>query len=156
MDLPWRTPAFEVALTARWADMDFNQHMANTAFLAAAAQVRMEYFEEHGFRVADFARLDVGPVIRRDELEYFREVQLLDTLRCTLQRAGLSADGARFVLRNEFHTEDGVLAARVTSRGGWLSLSRRKLCVPPPALAEALQRLAAAEMHETLPDLRPA
>ena len=39
---------------AGWGTMDFNSHMANTAYLDMAADVRMAFFEEHGFPVAEF------------------------------------------------------------------------------------------------------
>lgn len=155
MDRRCEPQAFETRFTARWGDMDFNSHMGNVAFLAAAAQVRMEFFRENGFAMGDFARLRIGPVVRRDELDYHREVRLLDTLRATLTLAGLSQDGARFRLCNEFHAEDGTLAARVSSSGGWLALERRKLCVPPAGLTEALRRLAATPDFQALPGLRP-
>jgi acyl-CoA thioester hydrolase len=56
-----------------------------------------------------------------------------------------SADGARFRLRNEFFREDGQLAARVTSIGGWLDLTQRKLVAPPPRLAQLLRALVRSE-----------
>jgi acyl-CoA thioester hydrolase len=59
----------------RWGDMDFNAHMSNTAYLDVSADVRMMYFQEHGFPMREFERLRVGPVITRDELEYFRELR---------------------------------------------------------------------------------
>src|SRR5262245_41248760 len=59
---------------AGWATMDFNGHMANTAYLNLAADVRMAFFAEHGFPPGEFRRLAIGPVIQKDELEYFREV----------------------------------------------------------------------------------
>jgi hypothetical protein len=34
---------------AGWATMDINGHMANTAYLDLAADVRMAFFAEHGF-----------------------------------------------------------------------------------------------------------
>lgn len=154
MDMRRDPQGFETRFTARWGDMDFNGHMGNVAFLAAAAQVRMEFFQEHGFEVGDFARLRVGPVVRRDELDYHREVRLLESLRATLALAGLSADGARFRLSNAFHADDGTLAARVASSGGWLDLDRRKLRAPPPELAEALRRLPRTDDFAELPALR--
>ena len=44
---------FEKTLVAGWRDMDYNSHMANTAYLDRAADVRMMYFAENGFSVAD-------------------------------------------------------------------------------------------------------
>jgi acyl-CoA thioester hydrolase len=81
----------------------------------------------------------------KDELEYFKEVGLLETLRVTLSLASLSEDGSRFLMRNEFFRADGKLAARVTSTGGWLDLTARKLVAPPEKLLAALRSLPRAE-----------
>ena len=126
---------------AGWADMYFNSHMKNTAFLDKGADVRLAFFAENGFPTAEFFRLKIGPVIQRDEVEYFREVALLQQIEVTLAVAGLSDDGSRFRIRNEILTADGKLCARVTSSGGWLDLVKRKLVKPPEGLAAALRTL---------------
>jgi len=132
---------FEKRLVAGWGDMDFNAHMRNTAFLDKSADVRMMFFSETGFPMDEFARRKIGPVIRKDELEYFKEIRLLEELRVTLVIAGLADDGSRFIFRNEFWRGDEELAATVTSAGGWLDLARRKLVAPPEALRAALRSL---------------
>ena len=142
---------YKKTLQAGWGDMDFNSHMGNTAYLDKAADIRMMFFSEHGFPVSEFARLRLGPVIQKDEIEYFREVNLLDELTITFESAGLSADGSRFIIRNEFFRADGKLIARVTSTGGWLDLSIRKLVVPPTALLEAMQELHRTDDFQELP-----
>ncbi len=86
---------------AGWGTMDFNGHMANTAYLDLAADVRMAFFAEHGFPPCEFRRLAIGPVMQKDELEYFREVGLYDTVTVTYATLAMSADGARFVVENE-------------------------------------------------------
>ena len=138
-------PPFQKILTAGWRDMDYNSHMANTAYLDRAADVRMYYFAENGFSVDDMMRLRIGPVVMKDEIEYFREVKLLQEVRVSLVCAGLAADGSRFVLRNEFAHVDGTRCAVVTSTGGWLDLNTRKLVSPPDALRQALEALDKAE-----------
>ena len=128
-------------MIAGWGDMDFNAHMKNTAFLDKSADVRMMFFSENGFPMAEFSRLKLGPVIMKDEVEYQREVGLLQEIRVTMAIAGLSPDGSRFQIRNEIFRSDEKLCARVTSTGGWLDLSARKLVAPPAALLSALQTL---------------
>ena len=134
LDTSSRPPLFEKPMIATWGDMDYNGHMRNTAFLDKSADIRLMFFAEHGMPVEEFMRLKIGPVVRKDELEYFREIRLLEEMRVTLSAAGLSADGSRFLIRNEFWRDNGTLAARVTSSGGWLDLAARKLVVPPDAL----------------------
>ena len=141
---------FEKRLVAGWGDMDFNSQLRNPALLDKSADVRMMFFSENGLPMEEFIRLKIGPVIRKDEIEYFKEIRLLEELRVTLGLAGLAEDGSRFILRNEFWRADGQLAAKVTSSGGWLDLSLRKLAVPSAALLTALRSLPQTEDYQTL------
>jgi acyl-CoA thioester hydrolase len=141
---------FEKRLVAGWGDMDFNAHMRNTAFLDKSADVRMLFFAEHGFPMDELVRRKIGPVIMKDVVEYFKEVRLLEELRVTLASAGLAEDGSRFIIRNEFWRADAKLTAKVTSTGGWLDLSLRKLVAPPEALLAALRSLPQTEDFQAL------
>lgn len=132
---------YSKTLYAGWADMDFNSHMKNTAFLDKSADVRMLFFSDNGFPSAEFARLKLGPVVMKDEVEYYKEVGLLQEITVTLAIAGLAPDGSRFVMRNEIFRTEGTLCARITSAGGWLDLTARKLVAPPQALLSALHSL---------------
>jgi len=136
---------------AGWRTIDMNGHMANTAYLDLAADVRMAFFAEHGFPAGEFRRLAIGPVIRRDEVEYFREVGLHDTVTVTYAALAMSADGARFVVENEIWLQSGTLAARVRSTGGWLDLRARQLVAPPDALLAAFVAVPRAPGFEVLP-----
>src|SRR5207248_5801739 len=127
---------------AGWGTMDFNGHLANTAYLNLAADVRMAFFAEHGFPPSEFRRLALGPVIRKEELEYFHEVGLHDTVTVTYAVLAMSADGARFVVENEIWSASGERAATVRSTGGWLDLRARKLVAPPPTLLAAFAEVA--------------
>ena len=141
---------FEKVLFAGWGDMDFNAHMRNTAYLDKSGDVRMHFFAEHGFPMSEFVRLRIGPVVFKDEVEYFLEIGLLESFHVRLALAGQSEDGSRFLLRNEFLKEDGRPAARVNSLGGWLDLAARKLTAPPPDLREALRSLTRTEDFQNL------
>lgn len=136
---------FEKMFHVRWGDMDFNGHMKNTAYLDMSGDVRMMYFADHGFSMREFERSRMGPVILRDELDYYKEMRLLESIRVNLQLAGLSADASRFCFRNEFFREDGKPVARVNSTGGWLDLVARRLVAPPEQLAQLLRDLEASE-----------
>lgn len=141
---------YSKSFVAGWADMDFNSHMRNTAFLDRAADVRMMFFAENGFPMQAFVTRRIGPVIMKDEVDYFREVALLQEITVTLALAGLAPDGSRFLMRNDVLNADGKLCARVTSAGGWLDLGARKLVVPP---AELLATLATLDRTDTFAEL---
>jgi len=142
---------YSKTLLASWADMDFNAHMRNTAFLDKSADVRLMYFSEHGFPAGEFSRLRLGPVIMKDEVEYRKEVSLLQEITVTLAIAGHSDDGSRFILRNEICRMDGTRCASVTSWGGWLDLTARKLVSPPEALHNAMKSLQPTSDFVVLP-----
>jgi acyl-CoA thioester hydrolase len=138
---------------AGWGSMDFNGHLANTAYLDLAADARMSFFAEHGFPPSEFRRLGIGPVIRRDELEYFREIDLHELVTVTCAAGAMSPDGSRFVVENEIWSASGELAATVRSTGGWLDLRLRQLVTPPNGLLAAFIQIPRSESFVELPPL---
>ena len=140
---------------AGWGTMDFNSHMANTAYLNLAADVRMAFFADHGFPPSEFRRLAIGPVIRKDELEYFHEVGLHETVTVTYALLAMSADGARFIVENGIWLPSGERAATVRSTGGWLDLRARKLVAPPADLLAAFMQVPRSPDFAELPPLMP-
>jgi acyl-CoA thioester hydrolase len=133
-----------------WEHLDANGHMRNTAYLDLAVDVRMMFFQDSGFPMHEFERRRIGPVVKRDDIEYFREFRLLEPVAITLTLAGLSEDASHFSLRNEFFKSDGTLAARLSSTGGWLDLSARRLIAPPSMIIQALNRLVRTADYVTL------
>lgn len=138
-------------LYAGWADMDFNSHMRNTAYLDKTADVRQMFLIEHGFPVEEFLRLGIGPVVMKDEIEYFKEVRLQQVITVTYMLAGQALDGSRFLLRHEILRPDGQLCARVTSAGGWLDLAERKLVAPPQQLLAVMNLIEKTNDFIVLP-----
>jgi len=142
---------YKKTLFAGWADMDFNGHMANTSYLDKTADVRQQFLMEHGFPMSEFSRLRIGPVVMKDEVEYFREVSLQEQITITYALAGHASDGSRFLLRHDIFRADEKLSARVTSAGGWLDLTKRKLIAPPTDLFNAMNSLDRTEDFVELP-----
>lgn len=142
---------FEKHFTVGWADVDANSHMRNTSYLERAADVRLMYFAAHGFPLNEFRRLRFGPVVRKDEVEYFREVCLLDEFTVNFELAGLSEDASRMCLSHSFVGKNGQLLAKVKTLAGWLDLEHRKLVKPLTSLEEALRNLPQTQNFEILP-----
>jgi acyl-CoA thioester hydrolase len=144
-------PLFIHKLTASWADMDYNSHMANTAYLNRAVDARMAFFTSKGLPLAEMMRLRVSWVVMKDEQEYRREIFWMEEFSITVGLAGLAHDCSRFKIRNDFFRADGQLAAKVTSTGGFLNLDTRKLVIPPQELVTIYQTMPKTEDYETLP-----
>lgn len=144
---------YVLTIHARWGDMDFNGHMRNTAYLDASGDTRVRYFADHGFTAREFERLQVGPVILRDALEYHRELHLLEEVQVGLAVLGLSEDGSHFRMRNDFRRPDGQKVARVESTGGWLDLKARRLTAPPAELLAVLRDMPRTSDYAPLDSL---
>jgi acyl-CoA thioester hydrolase len=136
---------------AGWADMDWNSHMANTAYLNKVVDARVLMLAQKGFPLEAFIRLRLGVVIMKDELEYRREVKWMDEIGITFAVAGLAGDGSRFKLVNQILNAKGALCARITSIGGFMDLDARKLVAPPAAVLAAYQSLPRTEDYADLP-----
>jgi acyl-CoA thioester hydrolase len=140
------TTPFVEHYRARWADMDFNQHMRNAAFLGCAEETRMRWLDARGWPMTRFQEARIGPVILEDRLQYRRELRLLEPFRVDLLLVGITPDGARFRLRNRFFRDgDDALAAVVDSHLLWLDLQTRRPIVPPDDLRDLWAGLDRAE-----------
>lgn len=132
---------FSQRFSVRWADLDANAHMKNTAYMEYAIQVRFAYFNHHGFSAQEFAKRGFGPVIFREEISYFKEVHMLEEIDVTMLLGAINSDASRFILVNEIFKADGQKAASTRTEGAWLDLKTRKLTAPPTELAEILLNL---------------
>lgn len=143
--------AFTTQHIVGWAQLDANGHMANTAYLDTVVDTRFAFFASQGFPAPAFAQNGIGPVARKDEVEYFKELRFQQSYTVNFRMGALSEDGSRFRLVNEIHRGDGQLAARITTSGGWFDLAARKLVAPPEGLAAALRALEKTEDFAVLP-----
>jgi acyl-CoA thioester hydrolase len=145
---------FKHSFRVGWSDIDVNAHMRNSAYFERSVDVRILFFEEVGFPVAELMRRRMGPVVMKEEIAYFREILLLEEFAVSLELAGLSEDGSRWRLASEFVRGAGETAARLVSAGGWLDLESRRLIRPPRELLATMERLARTPDFEILPSGR--
>jgi acyl-CoA thioester hydrolase len=129
---------FSESYRARWADMDFNQHMRNAAFLGCAEETRMRFLDSRGFGMAEFQKQQFAPVVLEDRITYKHELRLLEAFRVDVQVAASTRDLRRLKVRNRFFREsDGALCATVESVFLWFDLKERKPRLPPEPLKKA-------------------
>ena len=148
----WSMDMYRKTLYAGWSDMDFNSHTKNTAYLDKAADVRQMFLIETWISNRGILAVSrIGPIVMKDEVEYFSEIHLQQKIDVTYALAGHAADGSRFLLRHEIYRPDGKLSARVTSLGGWMHLDARKLVAPPPQLLAVMNILEKTEDFVDLP-----
>ncbi|MGE4232850.1 MAG: acyl-CoA thioesterase [Bacteriovoracia bacterium] len=134
----------------RWADLDPNWHLKNTAYEDYAAHVRFSFLNENGFPFGKHKELKFAPVIFSQKYEYFKEIGPEQKFKMNYKIAGLSQDGRKYRLRNEVIRSDGAIAARITIDGSFLDLTTRKLRPPPNELFEIVKKLDRTDDFEEL------
>lgn len=145
--------AFICRFEVRWADLDGNRHVRNTAFSEYASHTRFQLLAAHGFTPERLEAQRFGPVMMREEIRYRREVLFGDTLSVDVSCAGLSADASHWLVRQEVRRSDGKDAAILVIQGSWINLDSRKSIAPPSELADVLQRLPRVKDFAELPSL---
>lgn len=139
-----------VSFRVRWADLDANGHLRNTAYSEYATEARLRHLSEGGFPPERFRELGIGPVIFREEARYRREVLLGDAVTLDFRAEGLSEDGSRWRVAHRVCRSDGEVAATLRLEGGWMELEDRNLVRPPPGLLEVLRRVPRTDDYEEL------
>lgn len=137
--------------TVRWSDCDANGHMRNTAYSEYGIDLRIAFLDEHGFGFEQFRETGFGPVLLREEIDYFRELKMNDAVEVDYRQLGVSADGSRFRLEHHFTRPDGKTAAHLVLDGGWMDMRIRRLAPPPEALARAWSSAPRADTWAELP-----
>ena len=141
---------YEKTFEVRATDLDVNRHLTSSVYLEYAIHARMSSMAELGLLQVLEAE-QVAPVVFRDEIDYRRELRVLDEVRVSVELAGLSEDVSRWLLHHEFTRSDGVVSARIRTSGAWFHLVTRKLTVPSPVLARDFATLHHTDDFEVLP-----
>jgi len=143
--------SFSVGFTSRWADFDPNNHMRHSAYTDYAAEARVRMFNEYGLNLIEFNKLNIGPILFREETIFRREIRLSEDIRVEVFLKGISESGERFKFSHKIFKTEGSLAAEVEIYGAWLDLKTRKLTKPPKIVLEALKDIERTEDFEDIP-----
>jgi acyl-CoA thioester hydrolase len=117
--------AYRKSFVVRWSECDVNGHVRNTAYSEYGIETRLSYLTENGLPYSWMVEHGFGPVIQREEIDYFHELHLGDAIELDLKSLGASPDGGRFKFSHDVYKPGGRHVARIVIRGGWLDLRRR-------------------------------
>lgn len=143
--------SFKVGFTSRWADFDPNNHMRHSAYNDYAAEARVRMFNAYGLSLIEFNKLNVGPVLFREETNFKKEIRLSEDITVEVFLKGMSENGERFRFYHKIYKEDGRLAAEIEIYGAWLDLKERKLTQPPEIVLQTLRDIERTEDFEHIP-----
>ena len=114
----------------RWSDLDPNFHLRHSVYYDWGAYCRMRYFDEHGLSGDAMQRLNIGPIIFREECVFRKEIKFGDAVTIDLLVTGARKDFSRWSLRHRIMKGENVLAASLSLDMAWLNLLERKLAIP--------------------------
>jgi acyl-CoA thioester hydrolase len=144
-----QTKHFVVTIVPRWADIDLNQHMRNSAFSDWAAHARTEWLNANGFTMLNLVELKMTPIMFEDRTRYLKEIRLGERIDIELQLAGADRDGSRWFVRHIFR-RGATVCAVYEAKGAWFSVATRRLAPVPPGLLGAYAKLARTDDYADL------
>lgn len=135
---------YEQTFDVRWADLDANRHLRNTAYSEYATHLRFRFLADHGYDQARFGQLQIGPVVFREETRFLKEVLASDRITVGMEVREMTRQG-KWHIRHPVRRGDGQLAAVVDLEGAFFSLATRRLTRPPAELVDTLMTLHAEQ-----------
>lgn len=139
---------FEKKIEVRWSDVDQNRHVRHSAYYDFGAHVRIRFFSEMGYGGDKMNKLNIGPIIFKEQCSFIREISLDDTIIINLLKGEINEDASRWTLHHEILGLDRVKKAHLTIEGAWIDLHKRKLTVPPSPLAKAFNNLKEGQSYK--------
>src|SRR4029079_17119262 len=79
---------YSKTIVTRWADIDCNQHMRNSAYSDWATYVRSEWLNEAGSDVRTMVAANLAPVLFEERTRFLKEILLGEHVAIDLQLAG--------------------------------------------------------------------
>lgn len=134
----------------RWSDVDANGHLANSAYLNFMSHTRVGFLNEHGFSMKKLIEYGIGPVVFSEQIHYFKESFLGQTLTVTLNVSGLSDDGMFFEFEHNFYNQKGKHVATCDILGAWMDLKTRSLTMLPKYLKALVEKFPKSLNFKTL------
>ena len=132
---------FKVKFNTKWSDFDPNRHMRHTAYNDYAAEVRVRFFQEHGLSINEFAKLNIGPILFKEETSFLKEIHIGENISVHMELEGVSKGIERWRFNHQLFNEAGELSAEIKVYGAWIDLIKRKLTAPPAEFVKIFEDL---------------
>jgi len=132
---------FAITFKTIWANFDPNRHMRHTAYSDYAAEVRSRYFLSLGLSLDEFAKINIGPVIFKEETSFYKEIKMGTDIKVDMLLTRASENLERWEFAHRIFNDRGELSAVVKVQGAWFDLQKRKLTVLPQEILVKLQNI---------------
>jgi acyl-CoA thioester hydrolase len=95
-------------------------------------------------------RLQIGPILFREECVFRREIRLEDKVTINLQVLKAKRDYSRWTIQHTVIKNADIVSAILTVDGAWLDTAKRKLATPPKEVFETFAQMPASENFQWL------
>ncbi|MGM5629567.1 acyl-CoA thioesterase [Apibacter raozihei] len=129
----------------RWSDVDANQHVGNSTYMNFCSQTRMSFFNSQGFGIQQLNKINLSPVLLKENFVFFKEILVDQTVYVSLEFTATSEDGNIFECLHNIYDSEGIIHASSKAQGVWIDSYSRKRCAPTEELKSIILKLADSE-----------
>jgi len=122
---------YDKSIEVRWSDCDANQHMRHSAYSDMCAHTRIGFLQKIGMDSDWFKMHGIGPVLFREQTEYFAELFMGEMVSVTVELGELTGSSKSVCWVNKLYKQNGDLAAKHQVVVGWMDIKLRKVVKLP-------------------------
>lgn len=137
--------SFVQPVQVRWSDLDPNVHLRHSVYYDWGAYCRISFLSGQQLTAEVMQRLQIGPILFREECVFKKEIRLGDTVTINLELVKSKKDYSRWTIRHTITKNGDAIAALLTVDGAWLDVVRRKLATPPQEVSDVFSAMPVAE-----------
>ncbi|HUQ97594.1 MAG TPA: acyl-CoA thioesterase [Chitinophagaceae bacterium] len=137
---------YNMPVQMRWSDLDPNFHLRHSVYYDWGALCRVSFLNAQGLTADVMHRLQVGPILFREECVFRKEIRSGDVVAIDLKLTKAKADFSRWSIQHQVLKGDGIVSAIITVDGAWINTALRKLATPPGEVHTVFAEMPRSEM----------
>jgi acyl-CoA thioester hydrolase len=137
-------------IQVRWSDLDPNVHLRHSVYYDWGAFCRIAFLEQYNLSTEVMQKLQIGPILFREECVFRREIRLGDKVTINLEVIKAKRDYSRWTIQHTVIKNSDIISAILTVDGAWLDTAKRKLVTPPKEVFEPFAQMPTGENFQWL------
>lgn len=138
---------FERQIEIRWSDVDQNRHVRHSVYYDFGTYMRVLFLAENGLDAESMNKLNIGPVMFKEECTFIKELKANDTVTVNILNGADPESQVKWIFHHEIFNQHGEKCAHVSVQGAWFDTKRRKIIRPPENMLNALHDLPRGEAY---------
>lgn len=134
----------------RWSDLDPNFHIRHSVYYDWGAFCRIEFFNMYNLTAEVMTRLNIGPILFREECVFRKEILLNDKITISIELIKARRNFSRWSIQHCISKSDGTTAAILSVDGAWMNTVKRKLITPPEEAVRMFHNMPLSENFQWL------